>query len=102
MISDSLFQVNMQTLRGKAYDAIVKTGMYPYDAFLDYWKGVSDSFESARKRGQSDFFDVFNKFSSEEWRYSFEAWLNSREKDAEETKEQPQWLDLFTKYAMKD
>ena len=102
MISDSLFQVDMQTLTAKAYSAIVVRGMYSREKFETYWKGVSDSFESARKRGQSDFFDVFNKFSSEEWRYSFEAWLNSREKDAEETKEQPQWLDLFTKYAMKD
>lgn len=79
MVSDSLFKADLEALRGKAYDAIVRTGMYPQYGFNAYWEFVSEILEQDRKRTQSDFYTEMHKeYTRQEWIKAFQTWLNTK------------------------
>ena len=110
MISDSLFQVDMQTLRAMAY--LAKPDGWTTPIFEQFWEWVTEKIKRGRETGSDAALDAFKYLSAEQWR---EAMLRYYDEEGnkiggevqvegmpDETKEQPQWLDLFTKYAMKD
>jgi hypothetical protein len=79
MVSDSLFKADLEALRGKAYDAVVRTAMYPRYGFRAYWKFVSETLEKDRKRTQSDFYtEMYKEYTRIDWIKSFEKWLNAK------------------------
>ncbi len=45
MVSDSLFKADLEALKGKAYDAIVRTGIAREYGFNAYWEFVSEVLE---------------------------------------------------------
>lgn len=83
MVSDSLFKADLEALKGKAYDAIVRTAMYPRYGFRDYWVFVSFALEQDRNRTQSDFYtDMYKEYTSQDWIKAFERWMNANGEEA--------------------
>jgi len=110
MISDSLFEQQLRDLKVEAYEAVPYS--WPLRIFTEFWESVTEMIERGRKNGSDVGLDMFKSLSEQEWR---EAMLRMYDEEGnkiggevqvegmpDETKEQPQWLDLFTKYAMKD
>jgi len=120
MISDFAFQAQMEALRGRASRALPSdmealrgkawrtSGITEFEAF---WEQISEIIEKGRKSGSDATLDVFKSFSDEQW---LEAMLRAYDKQGglsstfaveglpRETYEPPQWVDMFTTYAMKD
>jgi len=110
MISDSLFEQQLRDLKVEAYEAVPYS--WPLRIFTEFWESVTEMIERGRKNGSDVGLDMFKSLSEQEWR---EAMLRMYDEEGnkiggevqvegmpDETKEQPQWLDMFTKYAMKD
>ena len=110
MHRDSLFQQQLSDLKVEAYEAVPYT--WPLRIFMEFWEWVTEKIEKGRETGSDAVLDAVKSLSQEQWR---EAMLRMYDEQGnkissevqievmpDETKEQPQWLDMFTTYAMKD
>ena len=110
MISDSLLKADLGELSGKAYEAAPP--QWPYDIWVQFWEWVTERIEKDRETGSDAVLDAFKSLSEEQWRAAmlrmYDEYGNKISNEVQievmpdETKEQPQWLDMFTTYAMKD
>lgn len=93
MVSDSLFKTNLAELEGKAYDLIVMLAGYNAEAFVEYWKGFSETIENDRKQtmnieGSSRFYlDRAKEKTNQEWVDDFQTWYVNYESPAQESLE---------------